>query len=324
MNDFISHLNTLWRLDDLWTIGDHWQNLAVWATALLSVAVLSYVLGWLVRAGIGGLIARIAAKTETLWDDYLFEKKFFSHLGNFLPAIASYFLFTGLVTPGEPHSLDNDLFLLVSKGILLWICISRTSFSNQFVTNVELGFLHIVGDKKVPIRSYVQVVKLFLLVVSGILIFAVILDQNPLGILTGLGALTAVLLLVFKDALLGLVASLQLNSNNLVQIGDWIEFPGSGIDGEVIDIALSVVKIKAGDNTVYSLPTYNLVSQPFKNWRNVKEVGARRLKIAFPVDGLGIAPVSLAQQKELTADGYWKTPEGWESVTNLEAFRFWA
>jgi len=85
-----------------------------------------------------------------------------------------------------------------------------------------------------------------------------------------------------------------------------------------------VVKIKAGDNTVYSLPTYNLVSQPFKNWRNVKEVGARRLKIAFPVDGLGIAPVSLAQQKELTADGYWKTPEGWESVTNLEAFRFWA
>lgn len=324
MNDFVTHLNTLWKLDDLLNLGGDWQNLAVWGTALLSIAVLSFVLGWLVRAVIGGLIARIAARTETLWDDYLFEKKFFARLGIFLPAVANYFLFTGLVTPGQPHSLDNDLFVLVSKAILLWVCISGTAFTSQFVKNVEQGFLHIVGDKRVPIRSYVQVVKLFLFLVSAILIVAVILDQNPLGILTGLGALTAVLLLVFKDALLGLVASLQLNSNNMVQVGDWIEFPGSNIDGEVIDIALSVVKIKAGDNTVYSMPTYNLVSLPFKNWRNVSEVGARRVKISFPVDGLGLALVTSADQKKLADEGYWKISEGREMVTNLEAFRVWA
>jgi miniconductance mechanosensitive channel len=324
MNDFFTHLNDLWRLDDLWNLRDHWQSLAVWGTALLSVALIAYVLGWLIRAVIGGLIARIAAKTETLWDDYLFEKRFFARLGNFLPAVASYFLFSGLVTPGEPHSLDNSLFLFVSKLILLWMCFSGTSFFVQFINNVEKGFLVIVGDKKMPIRSYVQVVKLFLFLVAGILVVSVILDQNPIGILTGLGALTAVLLLVFKDSLLGLVASFQLNSNDLVQIGDWIEFPGQNIDGEVTSIALNVVKIRSADNTVYSLPTYNLVSVPFKNWRNVNEVGARRLKIAFPIDSQALALVAPAQEKSLKKAGFWKVPDFLPEVTNAEAFRFWA
>jgi len=324
MTDFFTHLNDLWKLDDLWNLRDNWQGLAVWGTALVAIALISYVLGWLIRAVIGGLIAKIAAKTETKWDDYLFEKKFFARLGNFLPAIASFFLFSGLVTPGAAHTMDSEFFLIVSKLILLWICISGTSFVNQLIGNTEKGFLEIVGDKKVPIKSYVQVLKLFLFLVAGILIVSVLLDQNPLGILTGLGALTAVLLLVFKDSLLGLVASLQLNSNDLVQIGDWIEFPGQNIEGEIIDIALSVVKIRAGDNTVYSLPTYNLVSTPFKNWRNVKEMGARRLKISFPMDTMTVTTVTVAQEKILRQADWWKVPDTLTEVTNAEAFRFWA
>ncbi len=324
MNDFLNHLNDLWKLDDLFNLQNNWQGLAVWGTALVSIAVIAYVLGWLIRAVIGGVIAKIASKTETKWDDYLFEKKFFARLGNFLPAIASYFLFTGLVTPGQEHTMDGELFGVVSKLILLWICISGTGFANQLIANTEKGFLEIVGDKKVPIKSYVQVLKLFLFLVSGILIVSVVLNQNPLGILTGLGALTAVLLLVFKDSLLGLVASLQLNTNDLVQIGDWIEFPGQNIEGEIIDIALSVVKIRAGDNTVYSLPTYSLVSTPFKNWRNVKEIGARRLKLAFPIDSQTLAPVTPAVEKALRKANLWKVPQSLADVTNAEAFRFWA
>ena len=312
MREFFDHLWDAWNLDD------NWQHFAVWTLALTSIILIAYVLGWVIRAVIGTFIARVAAKTETEWDDYLFEKQFFHRLGTFLPSIVGYFLFMGLVTP------DTNVFPIVKKLILLWICVSGTAFVDQFVTNVEKGFLHIIGDKRVPIRSYIQVAKLFLFLVAGILIFSVILEQNPLGILTGLGALTAVLLLVFKDSLLGLVASLQLNSNDLVQIGDWIEFPGQNIDGEVIDIALSVVKVRSGDNTVYSLPTYNLVSTPFKNWRNVKEVGARRLKIAFPVDALTLAPVSPVLEKALRDAGHWKVPEDLPDVTNAEAFRFWA
>ena len=107
MTDFLTQLNNLWKLDDLWNVHQNWQSLAVWGTALLAVAVISYILGWIVRAVIGGVIAHIASKTKTLWDDYLFDKKFFARLGNFLPAIASYFMFRGLVTPGDPHTLDN-------------------------------------------------------------------------------------------------------------------------------------------------------------------------------------------------------------------------
>jgi miniconductance mechanosensitive channel len=312
MREFFDHL---W---DAWNLSDDWQHFAVWSLALASIVVLSYVLGWLIRGIIGSFIRRLAAKTETKWDDYLFDKQFFHQLGMVVPAVVSYFLLYALVTP------DKLVFPVVQKVLLLLICLTGTSFANQFITNIEKGFVGILGDKKIPIRSYVQVAKLFLFLVAGILIVSVLLDQNPLGILTGLGALTAVLLLVFKDALLGFVASLQLNTNNLVQIGDWIEIPGQNIDGEVIDIALSIVKIRSGDNTVYSLPTYNLVSAAFKNWRNVKDVGARRLKLAFPVDALSLAPVTAAQQKKLAAAGYWKVPEGREFLTNLEAFRYWA
>jgi len=307
--------NNLW---DQWRFDDGWQHFAVWVLALASIVVLSYGLGWLIRVVIGQFIARVAAKTENKWDDYLFNKKFFHRLGNLLPAVASYFLFTALVTP------DGTFYFAVIKIILLLVCISGTAFVDQLLNNAEKGFLEILGDKKVPVRSYMQVAKIFLFLIAGILIFSVILDQNPLGILTGLGALTAVLLLVFKDSLLGFMASLQVNTNNLVQIGDWIEFPGQNIDGEVIDIALSVVKIKSGDNTVYSLPTYNLVSVPFKNWRNVKEAGARRLKIGFPLDTLTLAPVSAAEQKKLEKSGLWKVPADLADVTNAEAFRFWA
>lgn len=312
MRELFDHL---W---DTWNLSDEWQHLSVWVLALASIVVMSYLLGWLVRGVIGTFIARVAAKTQNRWDDFLFNKKFFHRLGNFLPATLSYFLFTSLVTP------DPSVYPVLRKVILLLICLTGTSFVDQLLTNAEKGFLEILGDKRVPVRSYVQVAKIFLFLVAGILIFSILLDQNPLGILTGLGALTAVLLLVFKDSLLGFMASLQVNANNLVRIGDWIEFPGQNIDGEVIDIALSVVKIRSGDNTVFSMPTYNLVSLPFKNWRNVKEIGARRVKLGFSVDLLGLVPVSPALEADLRGKGYWKVPADQAGVTNIEAFRFWA
>lgn len=312
VREFFNHLWDLWGLDD------GWQHLAVWALALASIVVMSYVVGWLVRGVIGTFIARLAAKTHNRWDDFLFDKKFFHRLGNLLPATISYFLLLALVTP------DGAVFPIIQKTILLLICLSATAFLDQLISNAERGFLSILGDKRIPIRSYVQVAKIFLFLVAGILIFSVLLDQNPLGILTGLGALTAVLLLVFKDSLLGFMASLQVNTNNLVQTGDWIEFPGQNIDGEVIDIALSVVKIRSGDNTVYSLPTYNLVSMPFKNWRNVAEIGARRVKIMFPVDTSTLVPVSPSVEAELRSKGLWKVPNDLADVSNAEAFRFWA
>lgn len=306
------------RLSETWGLGAQGQAAFAWAAAVLSIIVLSYLLGWLIQGAIGSFIRRMAAKTQNRWDDYLFDRAFFKRLGVVIPAIVSYFLLVGLVSP------DKTIFLLVRKLILLWVCFGATAFVDRFITNVQNGFLAILGEKRIPVRSYVQVAKILLFLVAGILVFSVILDQNPLAILAGLGALTAVLLLVFKDSLLGFMASLQVNTNNLVQIGDWIEFPAQNIEGEVIDIALSIVKIRSGDNTVYSLPTYNLVSLPFKNWRNVKDMGARRVKLSFPVDTLTLAAVTPDQEAVLKNRGFWKVPEGLSEVTNAEAFRFWA
>lgn len=306
------------QLFDQWGLDGPWQNLFAWGAALVSIVVMSYVLGWLIQGVIGGFIHRVAKKTENRWDDFLFDKAFFKRLGMVVPSVVAYFLFVSLVVP------DSHVYPLVKKLLLLLVCLSAAAFADRFITNVQNGFVAILGDKRIPIRSYIQVVKILIVLVAGILVFSVILDQNPLGILTGLGAMTAVLLLVFKDSLLGFTASLQLNSNNLVQIGDWIELPGQNIDGEVIDIALSVVKIRSGDNTIYSLPTYNLVSGTFKNWRNIKEMGARRLKVSFALDCLTLAPVSAESENSLRESGRWKVPEGLSDVTNAEAFRYWA
>jgi miniconductance mechanosensitive channel len=312
MKEFFHHLYETWGLDA------QWQHLFSWTAALVSVLALSYVLGWIIKGGIGGLIRRLAARTETAWDDYILDKKFFAWLGRLVPSVVAFFLLLAFVTP------DDVVFPIARKVVLLWVCVTATGFLNQLVANFEHGFVEILAHRKVPVRSYTQVVRILLFLVSGILIVAELLDQNPVGILTGLGAATAVLLLVFRDSLLGLVASLQLNANNLVQIGDWIEVPGQNIDGEIIDIALSVVRVKSGDNTIYSMPTYNLISTTFKNWRNVNEAGARRLKISFPVDAQSLGTVSPADRERLVKVGLWKMPDGRDRVTNLEAFRFWA
>lgn len=312
MREFFDHL---W---DAWNFDDGWQLVAVWGLALASTLILAYVLGWLIKGVLGGAIRRVAAHTQNRWDDYLLDKRFFTWLGRLVPSVVGYFLLISLVTP------DTVVVPLTRRLFQLWICVTATGFANQVIGNFERGFLAIQGDRRVPIRSYVQVVKILLFLVSGILIVAIVLDQNPIGILTGLGALTAVLLLVFRDSLLGLVASWQLNSNDLVQIGDWIEIPGQNIDGEIIDIALSVVRIRAGDNTIYSLPTYSLVSSTFKNWRNVAQVGARRLKLVLSLDAHTVGALDPERRQSLDEAGLWKAPPGRTELTNLEAFRDWA
>ena len=289
-----------------------------WVTTLVLLVVSSYVLGRLIQVVLAGAIHRVVKKTSNEWDDYLLNKKFFQRLASALPTVTGYFLLKIFLEP------DPVVFPLVLKTLLLLMCVTFSAFVDQVITNVEQGVLALRDKNRIPIRSYVQVAKILLFLVAGILAISIVLDQNPLIILSGIGALTAVLLLVFRDSILGFVASLQLGSNDLVQVGDVIEIPGQGIDGEVIDIALSVVKIRSGDNTIFSLPTYQLVSAPFKNWRHVTERGARRVKLAFPVDSHSLGPVKTSLQKALQKQGLWAVPPGRSDMTNLEAFRYWA
>ena len=138
--------------------------------------------------------------------------------------------------------------------------------------------------KNRPIKGYVQVLKIVVYCAATILAIAALIEQSPLLLLSGLGAMAAVLLLVFKDTILSFVASVQLSSNDMLRVGDWISMPSMDADGDVIDIALHTVKVQNFDKTITTIPTYKLISEPYKNWRGMREAGGRRIKRALPLD----------------------------------------
>ncbi len=135
-----------------------------------------------------------------------------------------------------------------------------------------------------PIKGYLQVVKIILFVIATILILATLIDRSPLLLLSGMGAMAAILMLVFKDTILSLVASVQLTSNDMLRVGDWIKMPELNADGDVIDIALHTVKVQNWDKTITTIPTWKLINESFKNWRGVEESGGRRIKRALLID----------------------------------------
>ncbi|WP_296722670.1 mechanosensitive ion channel family protein [Erythrobacter sp.] len=135
-----------------------------------------------------------------------------------------------------------------------------------------------------PIKGYLQVVKIIVLCGAALIVISILIDQSPLLLLSGLGAITAVLLLVFKDTILSLVASVQLSTNDMLRVGDWIDMPSMDADGDVIDISLHTVKVQNFDKTITTIPTHLLVSDSYRNWRGMKDAGARRIKRALPID----------------------------------------
>jgi len=164
-----------------------------------------------------------------------------------------------------------------------------------------------------PIKGYVQVVKIALFFFAAILMIAVLMEQSPLLLLSGLGAMAAVLMLVFKDTILSLVASVQLTSNDMLRVGDWIEMPELNADGDVIDIALHTVKVQNWDKTVTTIPTHRLISESFKNWRAMFESGGRRIKRSLTIDQTSIRflePDEIARLKRFSLlSGYLERKE---------------
>jgi miniconductance mechanosensitive channel len=154
------------------------------------------------------------------------------------------------------------------------------------------------GMQMQSIKSYVQLGKLFLLFISSIIIIAVLSDRSPLILLSGLGAMSAVLMLVFKDTILSFTAGVHLSSNDLLRLGDWIEMPQVGADGDVIDIALHTVKVQNWDMTITTIPTWRLMSESYRNWRGMSQSGGRRIKRALSID---VSSVHFLSENEITA-----------------------
>ena len=185
-----------------------------------------------------------------------------------------------------PIALNNYLWL---QELILVICnlaiLVKVALFLAALLDVLLGIARMRGlNKKLPVKSIIQLIKVFLFIITTILLISTVLNKSPLYFLSGLGAMAAVLLLVFKDTILGFVAGVQLAANQMVGRGDWIEMPKYGANGEVLEVALTTVQVQNWDKTITMIPTYALISDSFKNWRGMEQSGGRRIKRSIHID----------------------------------------
>jgi miniconductance mechanosensitive channel len=287
-------------LDYLRDIGGMEMMAKPLATILCIIIIIfaAWLAHFLTRQVILRIVARIAKRTKTTWDDILVRNKVFSGLAHLVPAFILYYTadFASPVLHQQLSDLDPSILqalahdhYLALAGFLLKVSRIYFTFIIVFVTNSLLNSaLEIYNTMPIahhrPIKGYVQLVKIFVFFMAGIMIIAVMLEKDPTVLLAGLGAMAAILILVFKDTILGFVASIQLSANDMVKIGDWVEMRSHGADGTVIDITLNTVKVQNWDKTISTIPTYALVAESFNNWKGMEESGGRRIKRAVSID----------------------------------------
>ena len=245
---------------------------------LAAMFLAAYIAGWIAKRVVLRTITRIALETSFQFDDVLIEFNVFGRLAHIAPAIGVYFGI--LLVPGVPDEVDTRVQHAASAAIVL-IAVSVVA---SFLNAVEKHYAKSPIAQGRPIEAYIQVIKIAAYVVGAVIFVAVLIGQSPMVMLGGLGALMAVLLLVFRDTILSFVASLQLASYDTIRVGDWIEMPQYGADGDVIELSLHTVKVQNFDKTITALPTHKLIEEPFKNWRGMEESGGRRIKRSFFID----------------------------------------
>lgn len=244
------------------------------AIMLMLIAMISIVANVIAKKVVLRIIVHIIKNNKVTWDNVFLEKKVFHKLSHIVPAIIIYF--AGSVFPNVQN--------LIEKAALTYIIVITLVVINALLNACDVIYRTFPVSKARPIKGYIQVAKIIVFIFGGIMIISNLIGQNPLIILSGLGALSAVLMLIFKDSILGLVAGVQLSSNDMVRVGDWIEMPKYNADGDVIDITLNTVKVMNFDKTITMIPSYALISDSFRNWRGMQTSGGRRIKRSIYID----------------------------------------
>ncbi len=248
-----------------------------WLQLLIVVgaAVAAYLFG---RYVLIPLVRAAVSHTRAKWDDILLDRKVLHRLSLLLPLVVFRFgmgFVDGLSTEWLRFLEGLTDSLLIVVGLIA---------ANAAVNSFNELYLRLDIAENRPIKGYLQVVMIILSVFGVIVIVARLTGQEIGFLLGGLGAMTAVLLLIFKDTILSLVASMQIAQNDMIRVGDWIELPHLDVDGDVVDVALHTVKVQNWDKTISTVPTYKLVSESFKNWRGMEDAGGRRIKRAINLD----------------------------------------
>ena len=246
-----------------------------WVLIILILALLSY---FITRYFIIKAVHIIVVRTKTKWDDILAEKRVFVKLAYLAPAITINFLLSyALPDLALLHRIIHIITSIYIVIILLSVVSAILNAFNEIYQTYEVS-------KEKPIKGYIQVAKIIAYIIAIVVIITVLLGDHNLGWIAGFGAFSAVLMLVFKDPILGFVGGIQLAANNMVRIGDWIEMPKYGANGTVLEISLTTVKVQNWNKTITTIPTYTLVTDYFKNWRGMDESGGRRIKRSINID----------------------------------------
>lgn len=246
-------------------------------TLLLITAIVLLGIDWLTRKFLLAVFTNLILKTQTQIDDFLVKNKVLQRLAHLVPVLIADILLP-IVFAGYPNWLDS-----VSKIVDIILILTILQLINGVLKTItDIVRLQKSFEDK-PLDSYLQVVQIFVIFVAGTIIFSLITGKSPISFLVSLGAASAILMLVFKDTILGFVASIQVSANDSVRVGDWIEMQKYGADGIVLKITLNNVKVQNFDNTIVSIPTHTFLTDSFKNYRGMQESGGRRIKRAIHI-----------------------------------------
>lgn len=308
-----NHLTTLLR-----RIGIEGDSVGIlyWLVVLLGVILLIYCSRFLCSRIVIPFVRVLTQKTASRWDDVLLNDRTLKSICNLIVALA----FIALI----PLIFNNEGIIYLFAIKLCWVYL--TIITVQLACNLFTSFNQISSEaektRNHTLQGVFQMLKIVAICIGAIIVASIIIDKDPMKLLAGLGASAAVLMLVFKDSIMGLVAGVQLSANDMLRPGDWITMPKYDADGCVIDVTLTTVKVRNWDNTISTIPPYALVSDSFQNWRGMWDSGGRRIKRSIFIDMNSIAFCSEKQKERLIANGYLKENKNGK-IVNLTAFREW-
>lgn len=293
---------------------------------LLIIILFALVVDVVIRIGVARVLQQIVSRTKATWDDHIFNKNVIKRLCNFVTPTIIYILLP--IAFSSTDGSNDGMHLILERGVEVWMVVACIRFVNVLLKVLfDIAEQHPAWQGK-PIKGLLQTGQGIVMGIGAILIVSILIDKSPTLLLTGLGASAAVLMLIFKDSILGLVAGVQLAANNMLKVGDWISMPSRGIDGEVEEVSLTTIKVRGWDKTLQTLPPYLLISEPFQNWQAMRSSGGRRIKRSLNVDMNSIRFADEAyieqlrsneQSRALIEDIATQSDEG-ETLTNLDLF----
>ena len=283
---------------------------------IIGILLIAYLLDMICRKVVMPGVRKVTAKTQSTWDDYLLSDEVMTNVCHLIPPIVVFALIP-FAFPNEPNFLS-----LVLKICTIYITVVVMKLICAFLTSLYTISSEHEKLKNHSMKGFYQMLKLIVICIGTIIIISELISKDPIAILTGLGAGTAILMLVFQDTIKGLVAGIQLTANDMVRPGDWISMPKYGADGDVMEVSLTTVKVRNWDKTITTVPPYALVNDSFQNWRGMFDIGGRRVKSSIHID---MNTVRFCTEEELAHFKQQPWMEGFEETgkeeVNLYLFR---